>query len=86
MRAVLQTLGLSTQRHTATQGDNFHIADCARQATNFLGDLFCQFACGAQHQGLCVLHGGVEFFNQGQSKCCCFAAARTGLCNHVAAC
>ena len=86
MRAMLQALGLSAQCHTATQGNDFHIANRTRQTANFLGDLFCQFACGAQHQGLCVLHGGVKFFNQRQSKCSGFATACAGLRDHIAAC
>ena len=84
MRAMLQALGLSAQGHAATQGDNFHIADRTRQTANFLGDLLCQFACGAQHQGLCVLHGRVKFFDQGQRKGGSFTAACAGLRDHVA--
>ena len=83
MRAVLQTLLLTTQSHTATQRHHFDVGCGARQSAYFYGDLIGEFARRAQHQSLHRVKVGGELFNQGQTEGCSLAAAGTGLGNHI---
>ena len=85
MRAMLQTQHLSTQCHTATQGDHFDIAHRTCQAANFLTHLIGQLACWTQNHGLHRKVCGQNLFNQGNTKSSSLATARTGLCNQILA-
>ena len=84
MRAMLQTQGLSTQSDATTQSHHLDVAHRAGESTNFLRDLICQLAGRAQDHRLRIELRGIEFFDQGNAKRCCFSAACAGLRQQIA--
>ncbi len=60
MRRMHQRIALSGDWLAAAQRQNFNIARKARQATQFIADLFGQFARRAEHQRLRLILRGID--------------------------
>ena len=83
MGAVGQRAYLRAHRHTATQGQNFHVVLIARQLTQLISHLPRQLTGWAQHQCLTGKRAHVEFFQQADTKGCGFTATGFGFGDQV---
>src|SRR5690554_480862 len=83
MCAMLQRTFLRAKGFTATQQHQLDIWNTAREPSQLLTHLICQFPCRAQNQGLDAEKSGVDLLQQTDPKSSGFATTGFSLNNQV---
>ena len=82
---ALQSLDLLADGLTAVEADNAHALVAHRHLTHLVGDLNSQLAGGGENNGLHLLAGGIDRFNNGDAEGHGLARARRGFCDDILA-